>query len=326
MFDFGTSIINEDESTVEKVPFLYNNLLTFNPQVNTVNTYLTTLSFFDKTDKEVNRLNYETTITYLPTEKGYLCEVIKKDIFINGKEPSLLMEQIANEFNKVLYPLNLSIKHTGKIIAVENIEDIQKRWQKEKKRFNQKYKGIVIGKIIKQFDNAVGNSARLTALLHNDIFYQVFFHNNYQTYKTDYQFSNTMLLSVEGSTVPISFKGLNTITPKTTQNQTIAVNFEGNCELDKNHELSRRIQSNQKNSGDLVVSYDLNKETRLPEMIQMVASFFDEKETHLKTIEVFIAKEATKKAPVVLLEEGVENVPTPKKKKGFFSIFKSKTK
>ncbi|WP_271782283.1 hypothetical protein [Aquimarina algiphila] len=320
MYDFGTSIINDNDS-LEDVP-LYNNTLGLWPILGKSNTYLTSVSFFDKTDTETNRLNYETTITYLPTEKDYLCEINKKEIFINGKEPSLLMEQIAAEFNKILYPLQLSIKHTGKILGVENIVEIQERWEKEKKLFNKKYKGLVISKIIKQFDKAVGNSAKLTSLLHNDIFYPVFFHNNYQSHNDKNQFENAIHLNLEGAITPISFKGINTIAPKITSNNTIAINFEGNCTLDENHELSRKLKSKEQNSGDLAVTYDLNKETRLPEMIQMVASWFNEKEEHLKTIEVFIAKEATK-TPVI---ENSESIAVPKKKKSFFSIFKSKTK
>lgn len=327
MLGFRTNILDDNDEDSLKDLHLFNNRLSLHPILNKVNTYLVSLSFFDKNDEETNKLNYEILLTFLEKIKeGYVFKVHKKELYINGKEPSLLIEQIASEFNEILYPLEVLVKYTGEVIAVQNITEIQERWRKEKKVFHKKYEGAIIYKLITQFDSAVTNAAKLVALLHKDIFFQVFFRDIYQSYNDKNQLENTMHLNLQGSTLPISFTGINTIVPKITSNNTIAVHFEGTCILDEAHELSRKLKSKQQNSGDLVVSYDLNKETRLPEMIQMVTSFFNEKEAHLKTIEVFIAKEVTKKAPVVLLEEDAESVPVPKKKKGFFSIFKSKTK
>ncbi len=324
MYDFGTRYVKGHgvEGDLEDV-FLYEDKLTLLSKLEERNTYLAEISFYDKDDKVVNKISYEASVAYIGREKGkgIICRLEKSAFFINEKEPSLVIEQMATELNTVLYPLEVFVHFTGKLIGVKAIKAVQERWHKRKQKFTAAYQGDIAYQMVKQFENAINNEGRLLGLLQKDFFIQLFFHTIYQEYSPQLTLETSFHYNSNGSSVPLTFKGLSTIEPKVTKSETIVVHYEGECEIDGMHQLSRHLKNPKGNKGTLNIKYDLDKKTRIPEMIQMATSWEAKDGKHLKTVEVLISKSSGRKTVNVLVEDE-KKIETPEKQKGLFSFFK----
>jgi hypothetical protein len=94
------------------------------------------LIFIEKDGIE-NSIKYELEIKYLKRiEKTHYLLWIDRvsEVFINDQLPDLLVDQLCYETGKIFYPLQIEIDAQGTFLSVYNMEEIQDRWKKKKRR------------------------------------------------------------------------------------------------------------------------------------------------------------------------------------------------
>lgn len=102
----------------------------------------------------------------------------------------MVIEQLANETSKILYPIVMSLNSNGEIHEILNIEEIQKRWEILKPSILQYYKGgIVITKLLSSFEKIIRSPTLLKRNLAEHPFCTIYFAPIYQNYTSDLSFS-----------------------------------------------------------------------------------------------------------------------------------------
>lgn len=107
-----------------------------------------------KNEDDFTQIHFKTEVTY----KGELNDgnhyfvINKKEIFINGMAPDLLVEQMAESAGSCLYPMEIVTNSQGPFEEIANYEEIKKRWDLKKIEFQNYYEGEIAEKIIKKLD------------------------------------------------------------------------------------------------------------------------------------------------------------------------------
>ncbi len=138
---------------------------------------------------EKNEIKFETVITRLEDHStgDRVVEINRsEDIWINEKEPDLVMDKLAHETGKVIYPLQLRVNALGEAIAIENHPAIVKRWTATKKNLSSYFEGEFFDKYIVKTEAVLFDLDRSTfAVLYRDWFMQSYFLPIFKNYGED---------------------------------------------------------------------------------------------------------------------------------------------
>lgn len=175
----------------QHIRFGYQNTLPMKryPEILTYNIALTL-----QKESIVNTIKYQIGIKWLDLKDEYHIIEINKisATYINNREPDLMADELAVKVSAVFYPLELIVTQAKGIIGINNFPLIQKRWQNIRQNIKDYYNGETLDKYLSLNDKVLQTKDRLLNSLRNDWFLHTYFNNIYQTYGSDYSFSNTI--------------------------------------------------------------------------------------------------------------------------------------
>lgn len=146
-----------------------------------------TIIHYRENNQLKNKVHFTSQIEFVKEIDNHFIVTLQiNEVYINNREPDLVMEKLADKISKALYPVMLCLNVKGEIHDVINIEEIQKRWKLIKPSLLQYYKGgVVVEKLIASFEKNISSAPLLQRSLKQHPFYQVYFSPLYQTYSSD---------------------------------------------------------------------------------------------------------------------------------------------
>ena len=146
-------------------------------------------------DEKVNTIKYEISVRWIGKEdKNHYIEINKiSDTCINDQEPDLMFDILAVKAASALYPLQLIVTSSDGIVGINNVADIQKRWENTKQEIRKYYSSDVLEKYLRLNDKTLQSEETLLRSLRNDWFLHAYFNRIYQPYGREYSFTNHIL-------------------------------------------------------------------------------------------------------------------------------------
>ncbi len=251
--------------------------------------YLVTIKYFDVDDtKEQKRLDYAIDITFLGQNR---VRIDKFNFFYNRRAPSLIIEQLVNEINKTIYPIEVIVNNDGFIDAIDNLEIIKERWKKTKKKIQREHKGNIVDLLLKKTDSELNKPISMAYAFAKDMFWSVFLHANTTNFGKQFETMQEISFPLEPNTRVLLYKGLGRLNKYTTEQGTIETAFEGLASIPKESVLYYN-RTNCELISKLTIDTYLEREAHLPIWIKSVCTVFDNKDKeNIKTIELSIAKQ-----------------------------------
>ncbi|NDV70006.1 hypothetical protein [Dysgonomonas sp. 25] len=152
-----------------------------------------------------NKIEYHVSIKWIEKQEDvFLLEINKlyETYKINKQKPDLVADELAIKVASVLYPLELAVTRKDGIIDINNVEEIQKRWDKTKEEILNYNEGEIVEKYISLNEKVLKDEDALLNSLRNDWFLHAYFNDIYQTYTSGYSINNIInvpfILDTEG--------------------------------------------------------------------------------------------------------------------------------
>lgn len=183
--------------------------------------------FTGTSDIPEKRVDYElTTVLDLIDYKGILT-ISKESIFFNQHEPDGMSEILGNAVSKALYPLQTYLNEKGlSTHEIINIEEIRERWKKEKTKLSEKYSSEALETFFETVDKKFNDRSEIEKSLHNDWFWNLFFHPRFIDYGETRSTSTALFLSVIPYQPPVRFSGVQTIQKIPTDYHSFIIEFQ----------------------------------------------------------------------------------------------------
>lgn len=150
-----------------------------------------TIILYKENNQLINKVHFTSQIEFLKEYNDFsIVQYHINQVYINNKEPEMVIEQLADKTSKALYPIVMSLNKNGEIHEILNIEAIQKRWEALKPSILEYYKGDVITKLLSSFERSIQSASRLKRNLVEHPFYAIYFAPIYQNYLPNLSFAN----------------------------------------------------------------------------------------------------------------------------------------
>ncbi|KUJ59739.1 hypothetical protein AR687_21275 [Flavobacteriaceae bacterium CRH] len=151
-----------------------------------------TIILYKENNQLINKIHFTSQIKFIKKYNDFsIVEYHINQVYINNKEPEMVIEQLADKTSKALYPIVLSLNSNGEIHEILNIEAIQERWQILKPSILEYYQGgDVITKLLSSFERSIQSASLLKRNLTEHPFYTTYFAPIYQNYSPDLSFTN----------------------------------------------------------------------------------------------------------------------------------------
>jgi hypothetical protein len=112
---------------------------------------------------------------------------------INDEAPASAIDELAVATAKVIYPLQIILDTRGKWIAINNYEEIVKRWQIIKEKVQDEFESRWVESYVLETENTLKNEDVLFNSLKKDWFLRTFFVKIYTDYYSQYILRNTSI-------------------------------------------------------------------------------------------------------------------------------------
>lgn len=132
-----------------------------------------------------NEIKYELAVTYLGlTPENTLRYKLERTspVYINELIPELVADQLAYEVGKVFYPLTIETSKDGKFLAIQNLEEIRKRWPAVRAAVTAYFEGDFTTRYLQLMDEKLADDGAIQICLRDDWFIQVYFQAIYKSY------------------------------------------------------------------------------------------------------------------------------------------------
>ncbi|MFH6963107.1 hypothetical protein ACHRVK_11970 [Flavobacterium plurextorum] len=135
-------------------------------------------------EKLINEVHYEIEINCKPqnTWNDFVYEINRKQIYINQKEPQLLVEQMLDKSSKVIFPLKIATAKDGTMAEICNHKEIVDRWQSIKGQLGDYYYSETAYKVLNKIQKLIFNKLELEKSLQLDWFFHLYFSPIYIDY------------------------------------------------------------------------------------------------------------------------------------------------
>jgi hypothetical protein len=195
------------------------------------------------------KIHFEIIIRSLPQQEDnlHVFEIDRQQVYVNDKAPDLLIDKLADDLGKILYPLKVVVNTEGFVIAISNLKDIQQRFEKEKEALHQYYIGEIATAALNKTERIIANEKLLLDSLKNDWFLAVYFSGIYGLKAFDFRIWSTLKLPVFPYKPLTVFKIKREITEQHTEDKSLTIVCSGEVE---------RFDSNE-NVGEVLLKYDL---------------------------------------------------------------------
>lgn len=242
-------------------------------------TYGVVLLFDQKT-----KIHFETDIRLLSQTKDnvHLFEIDRKQVYVNGTAPDFIIDKLADDLGKVLYPMTVSVNDEGFLKSIENRTAIQKRWIELKESITQYYTGEIAIAAIKKLEATINSDILLFRSLQNDWFLSLFFSGIYSLKSFDFRSPTLIRLPLIAYKPLVDYWITREITQQHTENKSLTITCKGSI---------KAAPASHENSSNLLLNYDLyHKDFSISSITGRVSLNTDENNKHID-IEIFHLKE-----------------------------------
>jgi hypothetical protein len=145
--------------------------------------YKVEFTTFDESMKiSENKLAYKVVINRKrETLKGYLINVKRSDILLNGAKDQNPFTEILQIAATIYHDLDIEVSNLGKIVKVDNMKNIRKKWAEIRFKIDNTYTGDVVESLMQQTDKIIADDELFLKSFRNDpfFFYYFFIYGNY---------------------------------------------------------------------------------------------------------------------------------------------------
>lgn len=174
-----------------------NTILEFNP-IKNKKIYNVFYNFSD--GEEQNNISFQTSVVSIENNsniKGYIVEIDRTSpILVNNESPQLVIDDLAIETARVIYPLQIIINPRGKFISLNNYEEIVKRWETVKDKIRDSFESQWTEQYISWTETTLQRKEALFVSLKKDWFLSTFFESIYTNYYSNYKINNKLFFHI----------------------------------------------------------------------------------------------------------------------------------
>lgn len=106
---------------------------------------------------------------------NYTVEVNQKQVYINDQLPDLMMETLADDIRKKMYPIAFNLGSNGQLVSIANYKKYQENWNYSKEQLEKRYKGYVVTNILEQIQVLVEDHRTYLDKFKENLFLQFMF-------------------------------------------------------------------------------------------------------------------------------------------------------
>lgn len=118
----------------------------------------------------------------------YAVEINQKQVYLNDQLPDLMMETLADDIRKKLYPVTFNLGTYGSLISIRDYEGYKERWYEHRERLENRYKGILVLDILDKVERNIEDHRKCLEKFRENLFLQLMFLPLYdQVFNADYK-------------------------------------------------------------------------------------------------------------------------------------------
>ncbi len=131
------------------------------------------------TPKYTQKIQYEVTVNYLEKQlenNFWIVELNKSKVYVNQESTDRILDKINEEFMlQVLYPIEIWVSSTGKLLGIHKFGEVTKRFKKFIHIKRKEYSGIHAEHFFNLLEQKMLSSQTLLTSLKKDWFFTTFF-------------------------------------------------------------------------------------------------------------------------------------------------------
>lgn len=121
--------------------------------------------------EEQVKMHYEIKVTQQKSQ----VVITRKSVYINDQKPDTIVEQLADEIGRILYPLEMTLDETGTLTSILNQQQILDKWLKLKPKLQRYYQGDEAERLLDNVQNRIRSKSRLLQDIQSELFFQMYF-------------------------------------------------------------------------------------------------------------------------------------------------------
>jgi hypothetical protein len=159
-------------------------------------------------EKEEYTIKFEVSVEYKGADKNGFYFAIDRlsKTFINDEEASSIADELAEKVGTVIYPLVVVTNDNGKWFNIDNFKEVQKRWEKVKKRILDEYEGEWVEEYLELVAESLLEESSLLNSLSNDWFLNAYFGGIYAYYTPYFKFKNEIKFPIVPNINPLVYQ------------------------------------------------------------------------------------------------------------------------
>lgn len=159
----------------------------------------------------------------------FLFEINKGQVYINNQAPEKMIDKLAEQCGKVLYPLQIRVNSAGQFSGIVNQAQIAAAWEGIKPALQQYYTGEITAQIMSYMDLAVSSEPHIYRSLCRDWFMALYFADLYQPGSDIMKRGLTAALPLMPYTTPVLFNVTQQPVQHNTASGSLVLQQKGNC-------------------------------------------------------------------------------------------------
>lgn len=189
-------------------------------------TYGVMIRFDEKT-----KVHYETEVSLSPDpDEGFRFLINRKQVYINNHAPDLMIDKLADDLGKVLYPLVIRSDEQGNMIGLINRTELIARWNQRKEKITQYYKGHLVDLAVAAMESALEHEKSVIQRLKEDWFFSLFFSGIYGLRTYDFREGTLVKLPMIPYSPLLRYAVTREITKQHTESKCLIVDCKGQLE------------------------------------------------------------------------------------------------
>lgn len=158
---------------------------------------------------EKQSLGYEVKVKTKPLSNRSVAIKYKKNYFFtDGKTPNRLIDQLAIECTRILYPIGITVNYDTNIKRINNLAEIKQKFEQQLPTIQRNYKGNNFVNYIQEIQRCLADPNLFNQrLLHKDLFLALYTHPLYQSYPQSRELESNIMVHVPDVSYPLTFTG-----------------------------------------------------------------------------------------------------------------------
>lgn len=179
-------------------------------------------------EKLTKEVHYEVEINCKPrnTYDDFVYEINRKQIYVNQKQPDLLIEQMLEKCSKVIFPIKIIPYDDGTISEIHNHDEIVARWRALREQLSDYYYSAIAYKVLNKIQNVILDKKELEKSLNQDWLFHLYFAPLYIDYPIEKPQNYSWKSPLFGNQT-IAYKVSHTIAENYTPTNKIIINAKG---------------------------------------------------------------------------------------------------